>query len=127
MAAVAYLDTHVVAWLYAGQVELLTDRALRLLRDSDLLISPMVRLELQYLHEVGRTRAPAHAVIRELASTIGLRVCRLSFGEVVEKAERQSWTRDPFDRIIVAQAAHAGAALVTKDKTIQQNYSMAVW
>ena len=49
MAAVAYLDTHVVAWLCAGQVELLTDRALRLLRDSDLLISPMVRLELQYL------------------------------------------------------------------------------
>jgi len=127
MAAIAYLDTHVVAWLYAGHVELLSDRALSVLRDSDLLISPMVRLELQYLHEVGRTTVPARAVMQELASTIGLRLCRLSFGEVVEKAERHSWTRDPFDRIIVAQAAHARAALVTKDKTIQQNYSMAVW
>ena len=127
MAAVAYLDTHVVAWLFAGDVGLLTERARTIVRQNALLISPCVRLELQYLYESGRTRAPARTVARALADSIGLGLCGLPFGRVIEAAERQSWTRDPFDRIIVAQAALAGAPLVTKDRTIQEHYAKSVW
>lgn len=127
MAAVAYLDTHVVAWLFAGDAGLLTERARTIVRENALLISPCVRLELQYLYEIGRTRAPARTVARALADSIGLGLCDLPFGRVIEAAERQSWTRDPFDRIIVAQAALAGAPLVTKDRTIQEHYAKSVW
>ncbi len=127
MAAVAYLDTHVVAWLFAGDADLLSERARAALRDNALLISPCVRLELQYLYEIGRTRAPARTVVRALADAIGLGLCSLPFGRVVEAAERQPWARDPFDRIIVAQAALAGAPLITKDRTIHQHYAKAAW
>ena len=127
MAAVAYLDTHVVAWLFAGEVGLFTERARQAIREHELLISPIVRLELQYLYEIGRTRVAAKVVVRELSRSVGLAVCDQPFEGVIEVAEAQSWTRDPFDRIIVAQAGLAAAALVTKDQAIRDRYAMAVW
>lgn len=124
-----YLDTHVVFWLYAGGAGApLTDRARRAVIDSaDLRISPMVRLELQYLEEVGRTGAKAATILDELGAVLGLRVCDAPFPAVVAAAESASWTRDPFDRLIVAQAALHGAALVTKDLKIHENYPQAIW
>ena len=54
-----YLDTHVVLWLSEGLVERLPKAARRSIEENDLLFSPMVRLELQYLYEIKRcTRAP---------------------------------------------------------------------
>jgi PIN domain nuclease of toxin-antitoxin system len=38
-----------------------------------------------------------------------------------------SWTRDPFDRLIVAQAAVRDAPLLTKDRAIRRRYRAAVW
>ena len=40
---------------------------------------------------------------------------------------RQSWTGDPFDRIIVAQAALRRASLITKDADIRAHYDRALW
>jgi len=38
-----------------------------------------------------------------------------------------SWTRDAFDRLIVAQAALDRAALVTRDRLILKHYPKALW
>jgi len=54
-------------------------------------------------------------------------VCDQRFDRVIEAAEAQDWTRDPFDRIIVAQAGLAAATLVTKDQPIRDRYAMAAW
>ncbi len=51
MAAVIYLDTHVVVWLFSGRTELLSSRAVNAIENHDLLISPIVSLELQYLYK----------------------------------------------------------------------------
>ena len=127
MASVVYLDTHVVSWLYAGRQDLLPARVRDSLEACDILISPMVRLELQYLYEIGRTKTTAAKVVHELATAIGLKLCGHPFAKVIERAERQSWTRDPFDRVIVAQAALEKSALATKDQTIHSSYAMALW
>ena len=51
-----YLDTHVVLWLYLRRGEALSERARHSIEyEPEILISPMVLLELDYLHEVGRT------------------------------------------------------------------------
>jgi PIN domain nuclease of toxin-antitoxin system len=51
-----YLDTHVVLWLYLRTGEGLSERARHSIEyEPEILISPMVLLELDYLHEVGRT------------------------------------------------------------------------
>ncbi len=122
-----YLDTHLVAWLYAGRTDLLPQRVRRLLNEEEPLISPMVTLELQYLFEIGRTAEPAMPVVEALRESIGLEVCDLSFAQVVARSLSEDWTRDPFDRLIVSQAAVRASRLLTKDATIQQNYSEAVW
>lgn len=117
-----YLDTHVVAWLYAGEVEHLGRTARRLLNGDDILVSPAAILELEYLHEIGRLTVSGNTIIQGLAVQIGLRVCELSFAAVVASALDLAWTRDPFDRLIVAQADLAASVLVTKDENIRRHY-----
>lgn len=123
-----YLDTHVVAWLYAGADERLTPAAREVLREADdRRVSPMVRLELQYLFEVGRVTIPAAKVMDELRTALGLMVCDASFVAVAHVAEDLAWTRDPFDRMIVAHAVLHDAQLVTKDDAMHRHYPRCVW
>ena len=127
MEAVAYLDTHVVAWLYAGQAQSLSALARDTIEECELLISPMVLLELDYLVEIGRTRVRGARIYEELHGRIGLRTCELPFDQVVRAASALTWTPDPFDRLIVGQASRADRRLVTKDGPIRANYSRATW
>jgi PIN domain nuclease of toxin-antitoxin system len=127
VAALIYLDTHIVAWLFAGRIELLPPAVRKMLDENDLLISPIVVLELQYLYEIRRTAEPAQVVVESLEDEIGLKVCDQPFAHVIGVALDQQWTRDPFDRILVAQAALLEAPLVTSDRNIRDHYPHAVW
>lgn len=128
MAGIVYLDTHVVAWLYGSGAGALSESASAAIGDADeVRCSPMVRLELEYLHEIGRTSEPALPVLDALQTSIGLRMCDAPFAAVIREAEKQKWTRDPFDRIIVAQAALHAAPLITKDEHLRSNYAAAIW
>lgn len=123
-----YLDTHVVAWLYTnGRAGVPSPIARRLEASDDIRISPMVRLELEYLFEIGRVTQPPIHVLDALEPALGLTVCKAPFPAVAREAERQDWTRDPFDRLIVAQAALFDAPLITKDSTIHEHYQQAIW
>jgi PIN domain nuclease of toxin-antitoxin system len=97
------------------------------LDDAELFASPMVRLELSFLHEMGRIGVPASAVLGALASDIGLRLEESGWVRAAEVAELLCWTRDPFDRLIAAHAICFGAPLCTRDATIRQNYRQAFW
>jgi len=123
---VIYLDTHVVVWLYAGMVERLPSSVRKHL-EGDIAISPVVELELQYLFEVGRTSDPADVVISDLRQRIGLETADASLATVVEVARSLTWTRDPFDRLIAAQAISDGLPLLTADETIRAHLALAVW
>jgi PIN domain nuclease of toxin-antitoxin system len=127
MASLIYLDTHVVGWMFAGRIDLIPAEVQTLLDERELLISPAVELELQYLYEIQRTAEQGKVVVEALAREVGLKVCDLPFPKVVEVALEQSWTRDPFDRLIVSQAILRGAPLITKDELIRQKYEQAVW
>lgn len=122
-----YLDTHVVAWLYGGRLELFPPAVKQALATEELRVSPMVVLELQYLFEVGRTTETSDTVIQYLRQRIALQVCDKAFDRVILAALEQTWTRDPFDRIIVAQAALGNTRLVSKDEMIRAHYRRAFW
>ncbi|MBL0378055.1 MAG: hypothetical protein JKP90_00020 [Desulfofustis sp. PB-SRB1] len=53
-----YIDTHIAVWLCAGVVGKLSDKAKDLLNGHEIRISPIVRLELQYLYEIKRVTLP---------------------------------------------------------------------
>lgn len=123
----AYLDTHVAVWLYAGETERISRPAAAVINTEALLASPMILLELQYLSEIGRLAATPHAVVADLKRQIGLSIMNRPLEEIAEEALTLSWTRDVFDRMIVAQAALDGAALISTDRLIRKHYPKAVW
>jgi PIN domain nuclease of toxin-antitoxin system len=123
-----YIDTHIVIWLAEGFVEKLTPAASHAIESSQVEISPMVLIELQYLFEIKRIIKPPMALFEQLQSLIGLRTSDHPFPAVAQTALFETWTRDPFDRIIVAQARSDGySGLVTSDTKIHENYSKTIW
>jgi len=124
---VIYLDTHVVVWLYAALTDKLSNKAIEAIETNQLFISPMVQLELQYLKEIGRITTNGALIIKNLNYTIGLELCDQSFVHTVTEAIDLSWTRDPFDRIIVAQSHARQISLLTKDQNILKNSPIAFW
>jgi len=123
-----YLDTHIVVWLRQKELEKFTSKALEAIeKSSSLLISPMVELELKYLYEIGRLTDTPHNIIGDLNAMIGLSIDDASFHDVIKKSLFIEWTRDPFDRLIVAQSMAKSHPLITKDKKIIANSNMAIW
>ncbi len=123
-----YLDTHVLVWLYALATRKISPLACEAIEAAhDLRISPIVLLEIDFLHEIGRINMASKDIFADLHLHIGLNVCDRCFGDVVVSASTQSWTRDPFDRLIVAQAALGKDCLITKDSSIQAHYPEAAW
>ncbi|MEI6438294.1 MAG: PIN domain-containing protein [Candidatus Omnitrophota bacterium] len=122
-----YLDTHAAVWLYAGEVDRFPARARRRLEASSLVISPMVLLEIQFLREAGKVDIKPERFLREMKQDLDLALCQAAFTDIALAAVVLSWTRDPFDRLIVAQASAAEAPLLTRDKSILEHYSRAVW
>ena len=123
-----YLDTHVVVWFYTKTYSKLSQNSQQLIQSNDLLISPIVRLELSYLHQIGRVITdPVSQIMADLSQRIGLAVCTKPFDDVVTAANSMTWTRDPFDRIIAAHASLDNTVLVTRDRTILANYVYAKW
>jgi PIN domain nuclease of toxin-antitoxin system len=62
-----YLDTHVVVWFYAQDKARFPLALQWLMNREDWLISPIVRLVLQYLHEIGRINQTADTIVAALS------------------------------------------------------------
>ena len=123
-----YLDTHTALWVINGDLSELSRPAQRALDlDDQFLISPMVLLELENLYDIGRSKQSARDLVEGPGAEVGLRVCNYPFDLVIQHALAEKWTRDPFDRIIVAQARARKAPLITKDERIRRHYDGAVW
>jgi PIN domain nuclease of toxin-antitoxin system len=124
---VIYLDTHIVAWLYAGLTEKLTERARKAIEDSEIYIGQMVRLELQYLYEIGRLKERPGKIINYLSRAINLQTSNMSLQEIMDRALSISWTRDVFDRILAAEAAATECGFITADSNMRTNLKYAIW
>jgi len=122
-----YLDTHVVVWLFSGETEKLSKKAVDLIEENELFISAMVELELEFLYEIGRLNYNSKQIVKSLSDSIDLKVCPISFYDITKVATKLGWTRDPFDRLIVSNAICNDSYLLTKDKKILDNFKNAIW
>lgn len=124
----AYLDTHVVVWLAEENLHRLSGDALHAVNEYDLLVSPIVLVELAFLSEIRRIVRDPQAILRQLRIQLGLQICQHPFPEIAEAALDGKWTREPFDRLITAHAkANGYSPLITADEQIRRNYSRAIW
>jgi PIN domain nuclease of toxin-antitoxin system len=123
----AFLDTHAALLLWEGRLQSFGSDSRHFLDRAMLLLSPIVRLELAFLRETGKVEPRPSRVLQDLAADLGVLEVDTPLHEVVACAESLSWTRDPFDRLIVATALFHEAPLVTRDARISEHFSAAVW
>ena len=122
-----FLDTNILVWLADRRISKLSKNAKYTIQHNRLLYSPMVRLELEYLHEIGKAKHPAAVALEKVVNEVQIAESSTSFRDVCSAACRIGWTRETFDRLIVAEAACHKAKLVTADEKILQHYPLAVW
>jgi PIN domain nuclease of toxin-antitoxin system len=124
----AYLDTNALVWLSEKNFAKFRSSTLETIGQADLLYSPIVLLELEYLFEIKRSILPTRDIQRKVEFELGVRLCTLPFDQVATTALDEKWTRDPFDRLIVANAKTNGLApLITADLYIAQHYPRVLW
>jgi len=117
-----FLDTHIAIWLYEKRLDLLSEKAKQYIEKNDLFISPVVKLEIEYLFEIKKIKDNSETICNFLEKTIDLKIEKSSFPEIIKISLNEKWTRNPFDRIIVAHSKLKDYTLISKDKKINKNY-----
>lgn len=123
----AFLDTHAAVFLYEGRTEAFGAAASDLLERAALFVSPLVRLELTFLHEVGKLKVAPDQMLGALSADLGVAATDDPLTALVPLARPLSWTRDPFDRLLVATAMLHRAPFLTRDERITAHFPGAVW
>ena len=88
---IVYVDTHILIWLMEGQQNQISSKALAALDDADILVSPMVLLEFEYLYEIGRTIFSSQVLQFKLEQELRARICDLPFAKVSQTAINEKW------------------------------------
>ena len=121
------IDTHVVIWLASRRQRALSAAARRIVAREELQISPVVAMELEALWEAGKLRSEPQRILSEVRRSFGTTYSEASFASGIKAARGFAWTRDPFDRLIVANAMADGVPLLTGDDLILRHFEDAVW
>lgn len=113
------LDTHVVLWWLESRTKLTPD-AVNAIDDTanEVLVSAVVAWEMTIKRQLGKLRTPSDfAAAIESAGFTELPIT-VEHGIAVESLPLHH--RDPFDRMLIAQAIQEGCTLVTRDANIQR-------
>ncbi|HEY5007653.1 MAG TPA: PIN domain-containing protein [Caulobacteraceae bacterium] len=127
VGSLIHLDTHVVIWTASKLTTRLSPAVRRLFERDTLQISPVVAMELETLFEARKLGSEPEHLLSILEREHALTRSEARFDTVIGAARTFAWTRDPFDRLIVANAMADGVRLVTADETILTNFKDAVW
>jgi PIN domain nuclease of toxin-antitoxin system len=107
----ALLDTHTLLWWDAGT---LPARTIRIIRDADeVFVSVASAWEASIKASLGKLKAAAP--MSTVARAYGFRELRISFEHAERVASLPKLHRDPFDRMLIAQAFVEGLTIVTRD------------
>ncbi len=116
------LDTHLLLWA-AGMPERLTKTARALIEDEEnqLIFSTASLWEIAIKHGLGRADFRAElALLRRGLLDNGYQELAITGAHAVAVEGLPALHRDPFDRMLIAQANAAGALLLTADPLVAQ-------
>jgi len=112
------LDTHVVLWWLAGDRRLPADVKELIDHEPDVFMSSASIWEMSIKQAQGKLEGPDDLPERALSS--GLGVLDISGRHGLAAGRLPPVHRDPFDRMLVAQAALEDLILVTADRQVQR-------
>lgn len=110
------LDTHVVLWWLQGDVERLSDEVVALLSDpsTPVTISAVVVWEASIKRGLGKLDPPLPDLLARLRAA-GIRILPITAEHADRVGSLPPIHRDPFDRLLVAQAQEEGLPIVSAD------------
>jgi PIN domain nuclease of toxin-antitoxin system len=112
------LDTHVILWWLTDDPALGGATATLLDDAPDVFISTINVWEVAVKHALGKLDGPDD--LAEQVRDSGFREVTVTSQHAITAARLPPIHRDPFDRILVAQARRHGLTLVTHDSMIQK-------
>ena len=120
------LDTHAALWFLSGD-ERLGQGAVRHLTDdaNRVLLSAAVVWEVAVKRSLGKLAVPQEYVSLLLGAGVQALAVSIDHAAAVEGLPWHH--RDPFDRMLVAQASIEGAALVSRDDALRPYGVTLIW
>lgn len=121
------VDTNIVIWMLAGERRRMTEAARHALEDDrrSIFVSSVSVWEIATKRSLGKLRAPPNWA-RSLRG-IGLEPLPITALHA-EAVEHLPWHhRDPFDRLLVAQATTEEMALVSSDAQLEAYGVEVIW
>ena len=112
------LDTHVLLWALSDPRRL-SAVTRRLLDDSEVFVSAASIWEIAIKRSIGRIDADPDTVLDALAPA-GFRELPISGRHTAAVARLPDHHKDPFDRILVAQATVESMSLLTRDPALKR-------
>ena len=124
------LDTHALLWWWMNDPRL-SKKALNAIKNERnvVLISAASAWEIATKHRIGKLPGVEHAVTNfgELIAADGFTHLAITYQHAVTAGTFDAEHRDPFDRMLAAQAIIEGATLVTDDAAIKQFRAKTIW
>lgn len=112
------LDTHVVLWWLADEPTLSDGLKETLDNEPDAFVSAVTVWEVAIKQSLGKLKEPAN--LPERVRDSGFRGLSINYEHAVDAGQLPLIHRDPFDRMLIAQARCEGLTLVTRDAYIQR-------
>jgi PIN domain nuclease of toxin-antitoxin system len=124
------LDTHAFIWMF-DKPERLSAKAHALLADgdNDLILSVASVWEMQIKIQLGKLRftVPLGELVESQRQTNGIQVLPVGLEHVLALDALPALHKDPFDRLLVAQANVEGASLVSGDPVFSSYPVKLLW
>jgi PIN domain nuclease of toxin-antitoxin system len=117
------LDTHVVIWWLTDDPSLSPEVKARLDHEPDVYVSAATIWEIAIKQAIGKIKEPEN--LPEIVRDSGFRHLPITADHAIVAGQLPLIHRDPFDRMLVAQARCENLTLASRDATVQQ-YDVAV-
>lgn len=112
------LDTHIVLWWLLDETTLSEEFKTRLDDDPNVWISPISVWEVAIKDALGKLDGPQD--LAEEVAQSGFRRLPITFEHAIAAGRLPLLHRDPFDRMLIAQAQAENLTLVTRDAQIHR-------
>jgi PIN domain nuclease of toxin-antitoxin system len=123
------LDTHAMIWWFESAAGLSKKAASVIAsKDNFILISAAVGWELAIKTRLGKFNTPSLVQdLRELIAREGFGELAISLDQAVRAGLLPLHHRDPFDRLLVAQAQALGAPILSADRALDAYDVRRIW
>ncbi len=120
------LDTHVLLWWVTDDPRL-SVTARDAIATGDVAVSVVSLWEVEIKRGLGRIDIDTRELVREVSQTEGFRMLEIRPTHVLALAELPLLHKDPFDRMLIAQAVRDRLTLVSRDEEIHRYQVDVAW